>query len=179
MSTTKTGINHDITALFEQELQARNEDLRRQAALRMFHKLHPTNKVSVQSFMEGLRQHPDVWNAVSDMGIVDFAQSLVGKTSAASDTKTESSRRTRLSEAQKNSLKGIIVSVLSSSPDGLNRTDIASSINNELLANVGVDREELANKLRQPLVELVADNKIHTIGEKRLMKYFTGPGKKK
>ena len=56
--------------------------------------------------------------------------------------------------------------------------EIADNINNELLANVGVDRAELANKLRQPLGELVADNKIHTIGEKRPMKYHNGPGKR-
>ena len=46
------------------------------------------------------------------------------------------------------------------------------------LSTVGVDRAELANKLRQPLGELVGDNKIHTIGEKRLMKYHSGPKKK-
>ena len=69
--------------------------------------------------------------------------------------------------------------MLSSARDGMSRSEIAENINNELLSNVGVDRTELANKLRQPLAELVGDSKIHTIGEKRLMKYHHGAGKKK
>ena len=46
-----------------------------------------------------------------------------------------------------------------------------------MLATVGVRRDELADKLRQPLGELVADKKIHTNGEKRLMKYYAGAKK--
>jgi hypothetical protein len=38
-------------------------------------------------------------------------------------------------------------------------------------------RDELADKLRQPLGELVADNKIQTIREMRLMRYQPGPKK--
>ena len=45
----------------------------------------------------------------------------------------------------------------------------------DVLVTIGVKRDELANKLRQPLGELVADNKIHTVGEKRLMRYHAGP----
>jgi hypothetical protein len=37
-----------------------------------------------------------------------------------------------------------------------------------------VKRDELADKLRQPLGELVGDHKIHTVGEKRLMRYHAG-----
>lgn len=176
--TAAPGTAFDITALFEQELQARNEDLRRQAAMTMFFKLHPTNKVSVEEFISGLKQHKDVWAAVSTMGVLDFAEALVGRRPTESKP-AKAQRRTRLSEAQKNSLKGIIVSVLSNARDGMSRSEIAENINNELLSNVGVDRTELANKLRQPLAELVGDSKIHTIGEKRLMKYHNGAGKKK
>jgi len=179
MAGKKTGTAFDITALFEQELQARNEDLRRQAAMTMFFKLHPTNKTTLEEFITSLKQHKDVWAAVSTMGIIDFVDALAGKRPTESKPGKAAAKRTRLSEAQKNSLKGIITSVLSNAKDGLSRGEIADNINNELLANVGVDRAELANKLRQPLGELVADNKIHTIGEKRLMKYHSGPGKKK
>ena len=58
--------------------------------------------------------------------------------------------------------------------DGLSRTDIAGQIGEDVLATIGVKRDELADKLRQPLGELVDDNKIHTIGEKRLMRYHAG-----
>ena len=68
----------DISSLFEQELQARNEDLRRQAALTMFYKLHPNNKVNVEQFIAGIKQHKDVWSAVSTMGVVDFAEAILG-----------------------------------------------------------------------------------------------------
>lgn len=178
MVPTKNAVTLDIAALFEQELQNRNEDLRREAALRMFQKLHPTNKTTVDGLLEGLKRQPDVWSVVSTMGVVDFAESLLGH--SAEDDKGEPApvvRRTRLTDGQKSSLKGIIIGVLADTPSGLSRTEISSNINNELLANVGVDRDELANKLRQPLIELLADNKIHTIGEKRLMKYINGPKK--
>ena len=177
--TAAVGTAFDITALFEQELQARNEDLRRQAAMTMFFKLHPTNKVTVEQFINSLKQHKDVWAAVSEMGILDFAENLSGGRPQKSDSKpAKAQKRTRLSEGQKNSLKGIIVSVLSNARDGMSRAEISDNINNDLLSTVGVDRAELANKLRQPLGELVGDNKIHTIGEKRLMKYHSGPKKK-
>jgi hypothetical protein len=103
--TAAPGTAFDITALFEQELQARNEDLRRQAAMTMFSKLHPTNKVSVEEFVSGLKQHKDVWAAVSTMGVLDFAEALVGRRPTESKP-AKAQRRTRLSEAQKNSLKG-------------------------------------------------------------------------
>ena len=91
------------------------------------------------------------------MGVLDFAEALVGRRPTESKP-VKAQRRTRLSEAQKNSLKGIIVSVLSSARDGMSRSEIAENINNDLLSNVGVDRTELANKLRQPLAELVGDS---------------------
>lgn len=176
--TAGAGSGLDIAALFEQELQARNEDLRRQAALTMFFKLQPNNKVTVEQFISGLKQHSDVWAAVSEMGILDFAENLVGGSKVKSSAKVDKEpKRTRLSESQKNSLKGIIVSVLSSAPAGMSRTEIADNISGDLLSTVGVDRAELANKLRQPLGELVADHKIHTIGEKRLMRYHHGKKK--
>jgi len=53
----------------------------------------------------------------------------------------------------------------------------AGQIADDVLATIGVKREELADKLRQPLGELVADKKIHTVGEKRLMKYHAGAKK--
>ena len=171
----------DINSLFEQELQARNEDLRRQAALTMFHKLHPNNKVNVEQFIAGIKQHKDVWSVVSSMGIVEFAESILGgKTRApAAPTSGKPARRTRLNENQKNTLKSVIQKTLGDSKDGLNRNEIAKNVTNDQLTNIGVSRDELANKLRQPLSELVGDGKIHTVGEKRLMKYLVGSGSRK
>jgi hypothetical protein len=68
----------DINSLFENELKVSNEDLRRQAAETMFHKLRPSNKVSVEQFIAGIKQHRDVWAVVSTMGIVDFADTILG-----------------------------------------------------------------------------------------------------
>ena len=61
--------------------------------------------------------------------------------------------------------------------DGLSRTEIAGQIGDDVLATIGVKRDELAAKLRQPLGELVGDKKLHTVGEKRLMKYHAGEKK--
>jgi len=167
----------DINVLFDNELQACNEDLRRQAAQTMFYKLHPTNKVSVEQFLADLKQHPDVWAVVSTIGIVDFADAIAGgkarSRAAASDQPT---RRTRLNEAQKNRIKVAIQNLLSDSKEGFSRSEIAKCIPNDQLARIGVSLDELANKLRQPLGELVSAGMIHTVGEKRLMKYWAGSG---
>ena len=161
-----TGQVLDIGSLFEQELQARNEDLRKQAATRMFEKLHPSNRVTVDQFLTGIQQHKDVWAAVSTMGVLDFAATLAGgrrESEPSAKPNGKAARRSRLSDAQKNSLKGAIVSVLGNHKDGLSRTDIAGQIGDDVLATIGVKRDELADKLRQPLGELVGDNKIHSV----------------
>lgn len=173
--------NLEIGTLFEQELQALNEDLRRQAAMSMFTKLQPTNKVTVEQFLQGLKQHKEVWGVVATMGIVDFADAINGGRRpreggrAAAEPRGDG-KRTRLSEQQKQALKLIVQRVLVDNKEGLNRNEIAKHISAEQIASVGVERAELANKLRQPLSELVHDSKIHTVGEKRLMKYVAGAG---
>ena len=174
----KEGAVFDISSLFEQEFQARNEDLRRQAALSMLSKLRPSARVTMAEFLDTLQQHKDVWSAVLSMSVVEFASNLAGRPHSEAVAPTESkTKRTRISDAQKNSLKGAIVSVLGNHHDGLNRADLAGQIADNVLATIGVKREELADKLRQPLGELVADKKIHTVGEKRLMKYHVGAKK--
>ena len=169
----------EIGTLFEQELQALNEDLRRQAALTMFYKLHPSNKTTVEQFIGSVKQHRDVWSVVSGMGVVDFAEAIVGRAAPRRSESAKPTKRTRLSEQQKNALKTAILKTLGESKDGLNRNEIAKAVPAEQLTNIGIERSELANKLRQPLGELVSDTKIHTVGEKRLMKYLNGAGPRK
>ena len=180
---TSTPATLEIDSLFEQELRSQNEDLRRQAALRTFGKLHPGNRVTVDQFINSLKANKDIWSAVSTLGILDFAESLLGNRPAAGKApRSESSKphkRTRLSEAQKNALKSAITSVLGGNKEGLNRNEIAKAISGDQLSAINLDRAELANKLRQPLAELVGDTKIHTVGEKRLMKYLHGSGPRK
>ena len=178
MAGKKAGSVFDISALFEQELKARNEDLRRQAAMAMLQKLRPSARVTMAEFLDSLQQQREVWSAVLEMSAVDFAALIVGgPRTEATKAAPEQTKRTRISEAQKNSLKGAIVSVLGNHKDGLSRTDIAGQIGEDVLATIGVKRDELADKLRQPLGELVDDNKIHTVGEKRLMRYHAGAKK--
>ena len=178
MTTKKEGAVFDINSLFEQELQARNEDLRRQAALAMLPKLRSSAKVTMADFLDTLQQHKDVWTAVLGMSVVEFASILSGGLRAESAAPTTTpAKRTRISDAQKNSIKGAIVSVLGQHKDGLSRTEIAGQIGDNVLATIGVKRDELATKLRQPLGELVGDRKLHTVGEKRLMKYHVGAKK--
>ncbi len=178
-SLAGTGI--DVTSLFEHELQSRAEDLYREAALAMLQKLNPSNRVTVVEFLSALEQHKDVWSAVARMGVLEFASTLMGgRAGEAEETEEDAApraKRTRLTDSQKNSLKGIVVGLLSGSKDGMSRTDLAGQISNDLLSTVGVSREELADKLRQPLHELVAEKKIHTVGEKRLMRYHAGAGR--
>lgn len=178
MATKKEGAVFDIHSLFEQELQARNEDLRRQAALAMLPKLRPSSRVTMAEFLDTLQQHKDVWTAVLGMSVVEFASILSGGQRAESSAPIAvPAKRTRISDAQKNSIKGAIVSVLGQHKDGLSRTEIAGQIGDDVLATIGVRRDELAAKLRQPLGELIGDRKLHSVGEKRLMKYHAGANK--
>ncbi len=165
----------DVTSLFEQELQARNDDLRREAALAMLPKLRPSLRVSMAEFLDTLQQHKDVWKTVLEMTVVDFSKLLLGVRIGKATTRV-SVRRTRISDGQKNSLKGAIVSVLSQHPDGLNRTEIAGQISDDVVSTVGMRRDELADKLRQPLHALVTEKRIHAVGAKRLLKYRHGVG---
>jgi hypothetical protein len=177
MTGSKKADVFDVSSLFEQELQARNEDLRRQAAIAMLPKLRPSPKVSMAEFLDTLQQHKDVWKTVLEMTAVDFSSVLLGGGRTERPSKSAPSRRTRISDAQKNSLKGAIVSVLSKQRDGLNRNEIAGQISDDVLSTMSIKRAELADKLRQPLHELVDENKIHPVGEKRLLKYHAGPKK--
>jgi hypothetical protein len=85
MSGKKAGSVFDISALFEQELQARNEDLRRQAALSMLPKLRPSARVTMAEFLDSLQQHREVWSAVLTMSAVEFASLIAGSPRRRSD----------------------------------------------------------------------------------------------
>ncbi len=172
--------NLEIGTLYEQELQSLNENLRRQAAQSMFRKLQPSNSHTVEQFLGLLKQHKEVWNTVSNMGIVEFAdaindgQRLREVHHRRPELMNGDGKRTRLSDAQKQALKVMTVKVLNEHKEGLNRNHIADYIPNDQVSGIGVIRAELANKLRQPLGELVDERRIHTEGEKRLMKYLIG-----
>lgn len=163
----------ELDGLFQSELQTVNEDIRRKAALSAFEKLRPSNRVTLEQFLSGLQRHKDIWAAVSTLGIVDFASALIGRQDAVAPTKA-TRRRTRLNDEQKSGLKNAILLVLEGQAGGKNRSELTAAIAAAGLAPAGIESTELAEKLRQPLQELVATNKLHTVGEKRLMKYVLG-----
>lgn len=179
-SAAQAGSQMEIGSLYEQELQALNEDLRRQAAVSMFQKLQPTNRTTVEQFLQNLRLHKDVWTTVATMGIVDFADAINDGRKLRDMLRQrhteprQEGKRTRLNDPQKQALKGIVLRVLQDAKEGMSRNDIAKHVSSDQIIAVGVNRQELANKLRQPLSELVREGKIHTIGEKRLMRYLAG-----
>ena len=115
----KEGSVFDISALFEQELQTRNEDLRKQAARSMLPKLRPSARVTMVEFLDSLQQHREVWSAVLELPAVEFGALMAsGSRTESTNPAPEPTKRTRISDAQKNSLKGAIVSVLGNHKDG-------------------------------------------------------------
>lgn len=171
----------ELESLFRQELQTQDEELRRQAALATLHRLNPSNRLTVEQFFQDLQRHKDLWTVASGMGILDFAAILGGQRSAAptaAAAKPERQRRTRLTDDAKSALKVAIARVLTGVSEGMSRTDCARAILEQGLAPSSVDRAELADKLRLPLGELVSEGRLHTVGEKRLMRYLAG-GKRK
>lgn len=167
----------ELDGLFQRELQTVNNDVRRKAALAAFEKLRPSNAVTVEQFLNAVQRHSEMWAAVSTLGIVEFAESLVGEREPA--LAEPRPQRTRMNDAQKEGLKNAVLRVLEGQAAGLNRIEITAAIIVAGLVPQGIDRSDLADKLRQPLHELAAESKLHTVGEKRLMKYLFGPGGKK
>lgn len=170
MSTAPT---NELDNLFQNELQSINDDVRRKAALDAFRKLRPGNRVSIEEFLSSLQRHREMWAAVSTLNIVDFAEALAGRREVFLSAKPQT-RRTRLSNNQKDELKDTILLVLSNYSAGRNRTEVAAAIIAGGLNHTDIDASELAEKLRQPLRDLVTEGKLHTVGEKRLMKYVSG-----
>lgn len=167
---------NDLNSRFQNELQAVNEDVRRKAALAAFHKLRPSNRVTVEQFLGGLHTHKEMWVVVGSLGIVEFAEALAGHhVPAPSETRR---RRTRINDGQKSSLKAAILRMLEGHAAGMNRIEVTAAIIAGGLAPQGIERAALPEKVRQPLHELVAEGKLHTVGEKRLMKYVMGPSGK-
>lgn len=81
----------DVTALFEQAIQSRAEDLYREAAQAMLGKLRPSNQVTVGELLTALEQHPDVWSVVSAMGVIEFGAALLGR--SAGDATASAAKR--------------------------------------------------------------------------------------
>lgn len=163
----------DLDERFDHELAAAHEDVRSQAALAAFRRLHPTNDITVAQFLDQLQGHKDMWAVVRTLGIADFAAALAQPpASSAGEAKP---RRTRLNDEQKSSLKQVIVRVLKSHGGGMNRNEITAVLVDEGLVPLGLDPDVLGDKVRQPLHELIAEGTLHTVGEKRLMRYMVGP----
>lgn len=168
----------ELDSFFMRELQTVNEDVRRVAALATFHRLRPSNDITVEEFLTSLQAHEELWAVVSSLGIVEFAQALTGGgggSSAGPGTASEPGRRTRLTESQKGGLKEAIAQVLAAHPSGMSRTEVTAAVIAAGLVPAGIEQGDLQIKVRQPLHELVAAGQIHTVGEKRLMKYLAGP----
>lgn len=168
----------ELNGLFLHELEAVNEDVRRRAALAAFQKLHPSNQITVEKFLGSLQSHPDVWAVVRSLGVVEFAQAIAGQR-ADPDELQPPPRRTRINDQQKSSLKSAILRAFESQPSGMSRSEVTAAIIASGFLPQGIDRVVLADKVRQPLHELVAEGQLHTTGEKRLMKYVPGVGTKK
>lgn len=171
----------ELDGLFQHELQAVNDDVRRKAALSAFQKLRPSSSVTIEQFLASLQRHQELWAAVSSLGIVDFAEMILGKrqSSGSSSEAAPTRTRTRVSDAQKTSLKSAILWVLESHEEGMSRTELAETIIAAGLRPNGIERDEVAEKIRQPLHELIGEGKLHTVGEKRLMRYLFGSKKGK
>jgi hypothetical protein len=171
MTTAPTS---ELDGLFQRELESVHDDVRKKAALAAFKKLLPNNRVTVEQFFSGLQRHKDIWTAVATLGVTEFAAIIAGRREVAPSAVEPSKRRTRLSDDQKGSLKNAILLVLEGSSGGKSRTEITAAIDAAGLSPADIARPDLAEKLRQPLHELLGENKLHTVGEKRLMKYILG-----
>ena len=167
----------DLNYRFLHELQAVHEDVRSPAALAAFRRLQPTNEITVGQFLGQMQGHKEMWAVVSALGIVDFAAALARHPVAAAVEARP--RRTRINVEQKGSLKQAILRVIEDNSPGMNRSQITAALVAGALVPRGLEPTALGEKVRQPLHELIAEGKLHTVGEKRLMKYMVGPSGQK
>lgn len=152
-----------------------NDDIRREVTLAAFHGLRPNNDITVEKFLGVLHDRQGMWPIVGSLGVVEFAQAIAGRQISIAPEL----RRTRINEGQKSSIKGAILSVLENQSAGMNRHQVTATIIAKGLTPHGIEHGTLEAKTRQPLHELVAEKKLHTVGQKRLMKYVLSPSVKK
>lgn len=179
MPANKVEFNQSqVEAIYEEELKAINQELGRKAALAMLSRMRFGNQLTLGEFMDQMRDHKDVWSALSGIGVTDFARAVVGggmteaaPPSASGDDDDEAVGRTRLTEVQKESLKEMIMEVMEAADEGLGRRVIAERMSEERVAELGIAQQQLAAKLKQPLAELVNDERLATEGQRRLMVY--------
>ena len=147
-----TSAQRAVDGHYPSALASANDDLRskNRAALAAFRKLRATNRSTVEEFIAGLRRHPDLWLAVSQLGIVDFAHTLLGKHRRTSSAKGATApRRTRINDEQKSVLKTAVVRALSSQPDGLSRVELAAVVADSGSVPVGSTGEEFGKFIRE------------------------------
>lgn len=158
-----------VALLFQQEVQSLQQELHRRAARALFRKLHPAEETSVGAFLQRLQEHPVLWEEISSMSAIEFAKHLLGILPA--DSTETVPRRTRLNEEQKEGLKQVVVNILSSHSQGLSRHDLVAAVPQNFLHELRIETNQLGAKLRQPLLELLREQRITTTGQKRLMRY--------
>jgi len=179
MPTNKIEFNETkVDALYEEERNALNQELGRKAALSMLCRMRFGNQLTVGSFMTQMQEHKDVWGALSGIGVMDFARAVMGGNAAvipgptaANEDEGEVIGRTRLTDAQKEQLKELIMEVMEPAEEGIGRRTIAERMGEEQVAQLGIAQQQLAAKLKQPLAELVKEGRLATDGERRLMVY--------
>lgn len=161
-----------MPALFSEELQTLHEDISRKAALAVLERIRFTNSTTLGDFLAEMKQRKEVWAVLNTVGIVDFAMAICGVVPG-EERDEDGEPRTRISEAQKQGLKNLVLKTLSSATEGLNRKEIASRFSDSDLEALGLPRnDKLPDKLRQPLLELVREDRIRSEGEKRLLVYL-------
>ena len=100
----------ELDGLFQRELESINNDVRRAAALTAFQKLQPSNHITVEQFLTAIQRHSEMWAVVSTLGIVEFAESLLGSRPPIDPERGR--QRTRISDEQQNALKDAVLQVL-------------------------------------------------------------------
>lgn len=161
-----------MPALYSEELQTLHEDISRKAALAVLERIRFSNSTSLGDFLAEMKQRKDLWAVLNTVGIVDFAMAICG-VMPGEERDADGEPRTRISEAQKQGLKNLVLKVLTATNEGLNRKDISARFGDNDLEALGLQRnDKLPDKLRQPLLELVRESRIRSEGEKRLLVYL-------
>lgn len=160
-----------MPALFSEELQTLQEDISRRAALAVLDRIRFTNATTLGDFLAEMKQRKDLWAVLTTVGVVDFAKAICGVVPGQAEDVVEP--RTRISESQKQGLKDLVLKTLQTANVGLNRKDLAARFSDNELDQLGLPRnDKLADKLRQPLLELLREKSIRSEGEKRLLVYL-------
>lgn len=164
----------DLGAAYQQEFNNIQFNIGKEAAISVFRKLAVSSEITIGQLFKSLTEDPSLWLGLSELQALEFARILLGREKQRSHphAPSEKKKRNKLSVQQSTELKQLIMNTLQDCPKGLTRLRLVESFNKETLKELGMSSQEANIKIRRPLVDLVKEQLLYKVGEKKGVRYI-------